>query len=95
MYKLDSTWEIICIPEKSEFSEEDKQQMKALAGKCSEVEDISFVHDFESDMKVVVEYYNGGSTVASDGYLAYCEDLDILLFLTQEQCSKFFKEVNV
>lgn len=95
MYKLDSTWEIICIPEKSEFSEEDKQQMKALAGKCSEVEDISFVHDFESDMKVVVEYYNGGSTVASDGYMAYCEDLDILLFLTQEQCSKFFKEVNV
>lgn len=95
MHSLDSTWEILCIPEKSEFSEEDKQQLRRLASKCSEVEDISFVHDFEPDMKVVVEYYNGGSTVASDGYLAYCEDLDILLFLTYKQYVKFFKEVNV
>lgn len=95
MHKLKSTWEILCIPEKSAFSKEEKQQMKALAGKCSEVEDISFVNDYEDDMKVVVEYYNGGSTVASDGYLAYCEDLDILLFLTYKQYVKFFKEVNV
>ena len=95
MYKLDSTWEILCIPEKSEFSEEEKQQMKSLVSSCSDVEDISFVHDFESDMKVVVEYYNGGSTVASDGYMAYCEDLDILLFPTYKQYVKFFKEVTV
>ena len=95
MHKLKSTWEILCIPEKSEFSKEDKQQMKALAGKCSEVEYSSFVNDYEDDMKVVVEYYNGGSTVASDGYLAYCEDLDILLFLTYKQYVKFFKEVIV
>ncbi len=95
MHKLDSTWEIIRIPEKSAFSKEEKQQMKALASKCSEVEDISFVNDYEDDMKVVVEYYNGGSTVASDGYLAYCEDLDILLFLTYKQYVKFFKEVIV
>lgn len=95
MHKLKSTWEILRIPEKSAFSKEEKQQMKALAGKCSEVEDISFAHDYEDDMKVVVEYYNGGSTVASDGYLAYCEDLDILLFLTYKQYVKFFKEVNV
>ena len=95
MHKLDSTWEILCIPEKAEFSEEDKQQMKALAGKCSEVEDISFVHDYDDDMKVVVEYYNGGSTVASNGYMAYCENLDILLFLTYEQYVKLFKGVTV
>jgi hypothetical protein len=95
MHKLDSTWEIIRIPEKSEFSEEDKQQMKALAGKCSEVEDISFVHDYDDDMKVVVEYYNGGSTVASNGYMAYCENLDILLFLTYEQYVKLFKGVTL
>lgn len=69
--------------------------MKSLASKCSEVEDISFVHEFDPDMKVVVEYYNGGYTVASDGYLAYCEDLDILLFLTYKQYVKFFKEVIV
>lgn len=28
MHKLKSTWEILCIPEKSEFSEEDKQYVK-------------------------------------------------------------------
>lgn len=95
MHKLKSTWEILRIPEKSSFSEEEKQQMKALADKCSEVEDISFVYDYDDDMKVVVEYYDSGCTVASDGYMAFCKDLDILLFLTQEQCSKFFKEVIV
>lgn len=95
MYKLDSTWEVLYIPEKSEYSEEDKEQLRKLVSKCSEVEDISFVHDYSNDMKVVVEYYNGGSAVASDGYMAYCEDLDILLFLTYKQYVKFFKEVNV
>ena len=95
MHSLDSTWEILCIPEKSEFSEEDKTQLRRLASKCSEVEDITFVHDYESDMKVVVEFYNGGSFVSSDGYMAYCEDLDTLLFLTYKQYVKFFKEVNV
>lgn len=95
MYSLDSTWELVCIPEKSEFSAEDRERIVALVRKCSDVEDISFVHDYESDMKVVVEFYNGGSFVSSDGYLAYCEDLDVLLLLTYKQYVKFFKEVNV